>query len=118
LLVVEQCAYGGRIFGRAYDPSALTGDNCLNALIEARYDLTPPGNLISRAQLFAFADHGIVERKTVSLGTPEDQWAASAGVGLRFGWRDNVSLSLEAGRGIGGDIDESWRGHFELTVRY
>ena len=118
LLVVEQCAYGGKVFGRAFDPSALTGDNCLNALIEARYDLTIPGNPFTRMQLFAFADRGFVDRKTVSVGTPQDQWASSSGGGLRLGWRDNVSISIEADRGIGGDIDQSWRAHFELTVRY
>jgi hemolysin activation/secretion protein len=118
LLVVEQCAYGGKIFGRAFDPSTLTGDNCLNALIEARYDLSIRGNPFTRTQLFAFADRGVVDRNTTSAGTPQDQWASSAGGGLRLGWRDNVSMSVEAERGTGGDIDQGWRGHFELTVRY
>ena len=35
LLVSEQCSYGGRFFGRAYDPSQLLGDSCWMVLGEA-----------------------------------------------------------------------------------
>ena len=39
LLVSEQCGYGGRFFGRAYDPSQLLGDHCWMVLGELRYDI-------------------------------------------------------------------------------
>ena len=39
LLVPEQCSFGGRVFGRAYDPSELLGDHCWMASAELRYDL-------------------------------------------------------------------------------
>jgi hemolysin activation/secretion protein len=32
LLTPEQCGYGGRYFGRAYDPSEIIGDSCFEAL--------------------------------------------------------------------------------------
>ena len=39
LLVPEQCGFGGRYFGRAFDPSQLLGDSCFEAVGELRYDL-------------------------------------------------------------------------------
>ena len=32
LLAPELCGYGGRVFGRAYDPSQLVGDSCLHVV--------------------------------------------------------------------------------------
>ncbi len=118
LLVVEQCSYGGKLYGRAFDPSALTGDSCVNAAVELRYDPTIAGNPFSRTQLFGFVDQGFLSRLTTTAGTPSDQSGSSAGGGIRLGWQDNVSIGLEAARGIGGDLDKNWRGHAELTVKY
>lgn len=119
LLTVEQCAYGGKSFGRAFDPSIITGDNCLTSLLELRYDIVIPDNVFTRTQLYGFIDYGFIERKLVSAGTPEDEWGSSTGLGLRLGWRENISAAIEAARGIGGDVkDDDWHGHAELTVRY
>ena len=118
LLVVEQCSYGGKTFGRAFDPSTLTGDNCVTSLAELRYDLSVPESLKLGAQIYSFIDHGYVDRNTVSAGTPKDQWASSAGAGVRLNWFDHASLGLEAEKEIAGDIELGWRGHAELTVHY
>ena len=58
LLVSEQCSYGGRFFGRAFDPSQLLGDHCWAALGELRYDIMTPWKQLTRLQTYAFADHG------------------------------------------------------------
>ncbi|MEI8155034.1 MAG: ShlB/FhaC/HecB family hemolysin secretion/activation protein, partial [Hyphomicrobiales bacterium] len=42
LLSPEQCGYGGRFFGRAYDPSELLADRCLLVNGELRYDIPLP----------------------------------------------------------------------------
>ena len=39
LLSPELCGYGGRVFGRAFDPSAMVADRCLQLLGELRLDL-------------------------------------------------------------------------------
>src|SRR5229473_4729623 len=39
LLVSELCGYGGRLFGRGFDPSQFVGDTCLEVLAELRYDI-------------------------------------------------------------------------------
>lgn len=118
LLVVEQCSYGGKTFGRAFDPSTLTGDNCVTSLAELRYDLSVPESFKLGAQVYSFIDRGYVDRNTVSAGTPKDQWASSAGAGVRLNWLDNASLGLEAEKEIAGDVDHGWRGHAEFTVHY
>src|SRR5260370_8183 len=53
--------YGGGVFGRAYDPSALVADECLEALGELRFDV--PGTAmmpkqITQTQLYGFVDRG------------------------------------------------------------
>ena len=118
LLVVEQCSYGGKTFGRAFDPSTLTGDNCVTSLAELRYDISVPESAGVGAQLYSFIDHGYVDRNTVSLGTPKEQWASSAGAGLRLNWADHATLGVEGAKEIAGDVELGWRTHAEFTVHY
>ena len=56
LLFPEVCGYGGRVFGRAYDPSQLIGDHCAEILGELRYDMRPPSPLLSQVQFYLYAD--------------------------------------------------------------
>ncbi|MEA3023503.1 MAG: hypothetical protein QOK01_2355, partial [Alphaproteobacteria bacterium] len=84
LLVPEQCGYGGRFFGRAYDPSELLGDHCFEALGELRYDLPKFAPTVSQVQLYAFADYGrlwllATGVDALGIGTPGNFEAASAG---------------------------------------
>ena len=58
LLISEQCSYGGRFFGRAFDPSQMLGDHCWMALGEVRYDIPNTIKELTKAQLYAYADHG------------------------------------------------------------
>jgi hemolysin activation/secretion protein len=39
LLVSELCGYGGRVFGRGFDPSQFVSDTCFEWLAELRYDI-------------------------------------------------------------------------------
>jgi len=117
LLVPEQCSFGGRYFGRAYDPSALLGDTCLEGIGELRYDVpTQPLPLAKTAQLYGFSDYGQLYTRDAALGTPVFQQAASAGTGLRLGW-NNFSADLQAAKAIEGPLD-IWRFFFILTARY
>ena len=70
LLVSEQCCYGGRFFGRAFDPSQMLGDHCWTALGELRYDIPTGIKQLTRAQLYAYADHGEVYNIDPAAGTP------------------------------------------------
>jgi hemolysin activation/secretion protein len=106
LLVSEQCSYGGRFFGRAFDPSQMLGDRCWMALGEARYDILTPWKQVTKLQLYAFADHGEVYNILPAAGTPRVQTGSSVGGGVRFGWEDTYTADLQVAKAIEGPRDD------------
>lgn len=118
LLAPEQCGYGGRLIGRAFDPDELLGDRCWAVASELRYDLTIPDNPFSRTQLYSFADYGTVYRIGAGTGTPARQHGATAGIGLRLAVKDAINADLAAARPIDGPRDKDWRVLFSLSARY
>jgi hemolysin activation/secretion protein len=115
LLVPEQCGYGGRFFGRAFDPSQLLGDSCVEAIGELRFDV-PTKLQLSQLQLYGFTDYGKLWTRDAAVGTPVSAEAASAGAGLRLGWR-NFSADVQAAKGIEGPRDD-WRFFFIVAAKY
>ncbi len=119
LLSVEEFGLGGIDFGRAYDPSELTGDDALAGRVELRLDVdavpSPPAELF---QVYAYYDIG----KVWNRGQAADESLASAGVGLRFAVTDWLSGSLEAGkpltRRVEAEGDREWRGFFSLRAEW
>jgi hemolysin activation/secretion protein len=93
LLSPELCGYGGRFYGRAFDPSELVADRCLILLGELRLDMPLPPGLASLAQLYAFADYGRMSNLHPGFLTPNDMEGASVGGGIRFGW-PNLNTDL------------------------
>jgi hemolysin activation/secretion protein len=116
LLSPEQCGYGGRVFGRGYDPSDLLGDQCWEATGELRYDL-PAAPIPVSAQLYGFFDKGTVYTISPAAGTPGSVTAASAGSGVRLGWGNQVNVDLSAAKAIEGPRND-WRFFFVTTARY
>lgn len=116
LLSPELCGYGGRAFGRAFDPSEMTADSCAIVLGELRYDL--PHTWFSQLQAYGFADRGWLRNLAPAPDTPEKIDAASAGAGLRLGWPNIVTADLSAARVLDGPRAQEWRGFFILTARY
>jgi hemolysin activation/secretion protein len=96
LLVSELCGYGGRLFGRAFDPSQFVGDSCFEALGELRYDIPVTGVIkdLTQAQLYAFTDHGNLHNIAPVPGTFSNVDAGSVGAGLRLGWLENLNVDL------------------------
>ena len=133
LLFPEVCGYGGRVFGRAYDPSQLVADHCAEILGELRYDLPPPGPIWSQVQFYLYADHAWLRSMApFNAGFPVGGFvgpfgtvpttlgnvnAASAGGGLRLGWLNAVTADLYAVKAIEGPRDD-WRFRFIVTSRY
>jgi hemolysin activation/secretion protein len=117
LLTPEQCGYGGRFFGRAFDPSQLLGDSCIEALGELRWDLPTAAMPGSQAQLYGFADWGQLKTRSPAFGTPGVIEAASLGAGVRLGYWDYAKLDLQAAKGVQGPR-EDWRFFFALTSKY
>ena len=100
LLSPEQCGYGGRFFGRAFDPSQFVGDNCILALAELRYDLPIAGGFLSLMQAYAFVDYGNLGNHQPEPLTPGNIQAASVGGGVRFGWPSSITADLSVAHAI------------------
>jgi hemolysin activation/secretion protein len=94
LLVSELCGYGGRLFGRAFDPSQFVSDSCLEVLAELRYDIPLELKGLTQAQLYGFADHGWLHNLAPVPGTFTSVDAASLGAGLRLGWLNSYFADL------------------------
>jgi hemolysin activation/secretion protein len=123
LLVPEQCGYGGRFFGRAYDPSQLLGDHCIEAILELRYDLPKFAPSVTQAQLYGFGDYGklwvlgpgFIDPATG--GIAGDFSAASAGGGVRFAFWDSLTADLSVAKAVHG-IREDTRFFFIVGAKY
>ena len=94
LLVSELCGYGGRVFGRAFDPSQFVSDTCIEVLGELRYDIPLQLKGLTQAQLYGFMDHGWLHNLAPVPGTFRSVDAASFGGGLRLGWLNAVTADL------------------------
>ncbi len=119
LLNPELCGFGGRVFGRAFDPSEMVADECLEALGELRYDvpttpLTP--KQLTQMQLYGYADWGTLHNLAPDVGTPANTNAASAGGGLRIGWLNVFTADLSAAKAVEGPRND-WRFFFVLSAK-
>jgi hemolysin activation/secretion protein len=94
LLVSELCGYGGRLFGRGFDPSQFVADSCLLAMFELRYDIPIQLQSVTQTQLYGFFDHGYLHNLAPVPGTFTTVDAASFGAGLRLGWLNAVTADL------------------------
>jgi hemolysin activation/secretion protein len=103
LLVPEQCSFGGRYFGRAFDPSELLGDSCLEGVDELRLDVPPQLlRMADSAQLYAFTDFGYLYTRDASPGTPTNQQAGSVGGGVRLDWFGHVDADVSVAKAVEG----------------
>ncbi len=86
----EEFGYGGRAFGRAYNPSEITGDQGVSSSIELRYATRDDENHLSFMP-YGFYDIGKIWEK----GTAPDMSASSAGFGMVVS--HDLGISLDAG---------------------
>lgn len=116
LLAPELCGYGGRTFGRAYDPSDLVGDSCLFLLGELRLDVPHSLQNVTQFQLYGFADRGWLHNIAPVGLTPSNLDGASVGGGIRVGLQPAMTADLSAAKAVAGFRDD-WRFFFILTGR-
>jgi hemolysin activation/secretion protein len=117
LLVPEQCGYGGRFFGRAYDPSQLLGDSCFEVIGELRYDIPVAAQLLSNVQFYGFTDYGELYTRDAAIGTASTVHGASAGAGIRLDFQNHFTTDVQAAKAIAGSRDD-WRAFIIATARY
>ena len=121
LTSAEQFGVGGKVYGRAFDSSDITGDKGASVKAELQYtpDLGIPN--LSYSQFFVFSDYG----KTwnyVEDHSQTYQYVASAGIGFRIGLGDNLSGTFELAQPVDRKVDtydhRGMRGFFTLSARY
>jgi len=117
LLVSEQCSYGGRFFGRAFDPSELLGDHCWMVIGELRYDIATPWKQLTRLQLYGYTDHGETYLLLPALGSLAHQQGTSVGAGVRVAWEDIWTADLSVAKAVEGPRDD-WRAFVILGAKY
>ena len=117
LLAPEQCGYGGRYYGRAYDPSELLGDHCFAAVGEIRYDVGGLPEPIGQLQFYGFSDWGKVWLREAAPGTPPELSGGSAGGGVRAAWLTHAMVDLSVAKAVAGPRDDT-RFFFTVTGRY
>ncbi|KUF08658.1 ShlB/FhaC/HecB family hemolysin secretion/activation protein [Pseudoponticoccus marisrubri] len=117
LLASEECSFGGGQFGRGFDPSTISGDQCLGLDLELSRSVDA-GAALDSLQVYGFADYGAV--RNLDSGAPSG-WAnvASAGFGADFGFSDALSGSLEVGVPLRNsttlDLDRTPRATFSVS---
>ncbi|MBO6922948.1 MAG: ShlB/FhaC/HecB family hemolysin secretion/activation protein [Roseicyclus sp.] len=104
LLSAEECGLGGRNFGRAFNSSEITGDQCIAASVEVGYRLQDNlPNAIQSLEPYTFLDGG----RVFNFGSQADAELASFGLGLRANFNDALSGSIEIARPLGRDSEFS-----------
>ena len=94
LLASEEFAIGGLTFGRGFDPSEFTGDDGFGLMGEFRYTQEIDFfDFIFDAELYAFAEYGVIFNQ--GTGEPGREDIASAGGGVRLFLPDQYVLGLE-----------------------
>ena len=113
----SSAAFGGRYFGRAFDPSQLLGDSCIEGDRRAALRRADSSRCRCRqtAQFYAFTDYGELYTRDASPGTPQVQQAASVGGGIRLDWFDHVDADLSVAKAIEGPRNDE-RFFFILTA--
>jgi hemolysin activation/secretion protein len=117
-LAGEQCGYGGGPdFGRAFDPSQLSGDRCWMLLGELRYDIwEKPAGARPATQLFGFVDHGKIYYANPLPGFLPSDGGSSAGGGFRFNW-EHLNTDFVFAKGIDPEHERVWRLYVTVTLR-
>jgi hemolysin activation/secretion protein len=91
-------AYGGAGYGGAFDPDALAGDNGVSGALELRRAFTQVGP-VTKGRAYVRIDAGWVRSRDLAFAPQEDR-AASVGVGLKADLTKRLSVQVEYNRPV------------------
>lgn len=94
LLASEEQGFGSTYYGRAFDPSEITGEKGLAGKAELQWYTPHQADFMQNTQLYGFYEAATVEQVTVLPGSPRRETIESAGVGVRTALFDQVNLDL------------------------
>jgi hemolysin activation/secretion protein len=99
----EEFRAGGGNFGRAYDPSEISGDYGAAGYLELQRNIAAHNAFFLSTQSFAFYDLAGAWNKTRQFGTFKAS-IASAGAGVRTLLPNNVRVTLEMAKPLTADV--------------
>lgn len=102
LLASEEFGLGGTQFGRAFDPSEVTGDEGYAAKTELFYTYPAPG--LGVVEPFAYYEGGRVSQNKPLPGEARHARLQSVGGGLRISTDAGLSATIEYAKPIGRDV--------------
>ena len=122
LLASEEFGVGGSQFGRAFDPSEITGDHGLAFKLELQKAFQVDTAYIQDIQAYTFFDYGAVwSRINTSTGSSK-QNLSSVGAGLRFNVTDYISGYVEFDKPLNRDVsaegNKDTRMFFSLSTHF
>jgi len=116
LIPGEQFGVGGVRSVRGFEEREVSGDSGRQLSAEV---WTPP--LIRNIRVVGFLDMGWSRIKNAASDQSADEFLAGTGLGIRWFWKDKLSLSIDAALALdGADTTEAGEGkvHFNLFFRY
>lgn len=120
LLASEEFGLGGASYGRAFDPSEITGDSGLAGKIEL-FRTSRMGGL-SSVEPYAYYETGFVRQENPLPGESRRDNLASAGVGVRVAFNTAVAGSIEFAqpleRAVASRADRDGRVFFSLSASF
>lgn len=120
LLAAEEFGLGGSNFGRAFDPSEITGDKGLAGKIELFKTISLDG--LSSIEPYIFYEAGFVRQVDPLPAEPVRSELSSAGVGVRIAASDNWAASLEFAQPFERDVasqgDRDGRVFFSISAAF
>jgi hemolysin activation/secretion protein len=122
LLASEEFGVGGVSFGRAFDPSEITGDQGLALGLELQRAFDVKMKFLRSLQAYAFFDYGSVWNRLVTPTGEKQQDLYSTGVGARFNLTKYLSGYVEVAKPLQRDVaaegNRDPRVFFSLSATY
>ena len=117
LIPGEQFGVGGMSSLRGFEERSVQGDSGTSLRLEG---WAPPWSDYG-LQFIGFIDLANVTLEDAQIGEEDDVSPASVGLGLRWNWKQQLSLNLDFGsitEGVGDQKDGDSKTHFSLIYRY
>lgn len=117
LISGEQLGVGGMSSLRGFEERSILGDKGYKLRLEG----WTPRFASTAIQLIGFIDAANVELENPQLGEDDSVSVSSIGLGLRWSWKQQLSLSVDHGsisEGVGDQEDGDSKTHFSLVYRY
>jgi len=109
-------------FGRAFDPSDITGDQGLALGLELQRAFAVKMKFLRGLQAYAFFDYGSVWNRVATPTGEKQQELASTGIGARFNLTKHLSGYVELAKPLSRDVsaegNKDPRVFFSLSATY